>query len=53
MVPVANETPLYSIFISARLSANAPLPAIVPSPRAAITLMSPIKTKKVLLSGFT
>ena len=48
-LPVAKETPLYSIFISAKFSAKAPLPAIVPSPSAAITLISPIDLKKKIL----
>ena len=46
ILPVANDTPLYSMVMSAKLSAIAPFPAIIPSPRAATIWMSPIRIQK-------
>ena len=53
ILPVANDTPLYSMVMSAKLSAIAPFPAIIPSPRAATIWMSPIRIQKTYTHLYT
>ena len=53
ILPVANETPLYSMVMSAKLSAIAPFPAIIPSPRAATIWRSPIRVQKTYTHLYT